>query len=57
VHRHERLDQVRAALATLGSAASVGQVTNIVYAQTDAAVRFAAEASVRAQLAYLRDQR
>ena len=52
-HRHERLDQVRAALATLGSDASVGQVTDIVYAQTDAAVRFAAEASVRAQLAYL----
>ncbi|TFB77321.1 MBL fold metallo-hydrolase [Cryobacterium glaciale] len=53
-HRHERLDQVRAALARLGSAATVAQVTDLVYAQTDAAVRFAAEASVRAQLAYLR---
>ncbi|MBG6213938.1 MAG: MBL fold metallo-hydrolase [Cryobacterium sp.] len=53
-HRHERLDQVRAALATLGVDASVGQVTDVVYARTDAAVRFAAEASVRAQLAYLR---
>ena len=53
-HRHERLDQVRKALASLGSAASVGQVTDLVYAQTDAAVRFAAEASVKAQLAYLR---
>ncbi|TFD65048.1 MBL fold metallo-hydrolase [Cryobacterium sp. Hb1] len=53
-HRHERLDQVRAALDTLGSAATVAQVTDLVYSQTDAAVRFAAEASVRAQLAYLR---
>ncbi|KFF59956.1 Zn-dependent hydrolase [Cryobacterium sp. MLB-32] len=53
-HRHERLDQVRAALATLGSDATVDQITDVVYAQTDAAVRFAAEASVRAQLAYLR---
>jgi glyoxylase-like metal-dependent hydrolase (beta-lactamase superfamily II) len=53
-HRHERLDQVRAALATLGSDATVAQVTDVVYAQTDAAVRFAAEASVRAQLVYLR---
>ncbi len=52
-HRHERLDQVRAALKTLGDAATVEQVTDVVYAQTDAAVRFAAEASVRAQLAYL----
>jgi glyoxylase-like metal-dependent hydrolase (beta-lactamase superfamily II) len=53
-HRHERLDQVRAALATLGADATVAQVTDVVYAQTDAAVRFAAEASVRAQLVYLR---
>ena len=53
-HRYERLAQVRAALAILGDSASVEQVTDVVYAQTDAAVRFAAEASVRAQLAYLR---
>lgn len=53
-HRHGRLEQVRAALATLGSDASVAQVTDLVYADTDAAVRFAAEASVRAQLVYLR---
>jgi glyoxylase-like metal-dependent hydrolase (beta-lactamase superfamily II) len=53
-HRHERLDQVRAALRELGADASVAQVTDRVYAQTDAAVRFAAEASVIAQLAYLR---
>jgi glyoxylase-like metal-dependent hydrolase (beta-lactamase superfamily II) len=53
-HRRKRLDQVRAALATLGTGASVDQVTDLVYAETDAAVRFAAEASVTAQLAYLR---
>ena len=53
-HRRERLNQVRAALATLGEGASVAQITDLVYSQTDAAVRFAAEASVRAQLAYLR---
>ena len=54
-HRHQRLDQVRRALADLGPAASVEQVTDRVYAETDAAVRFAAEASVRAQLEYLRE--
>jgi glyoxylase-like metal-dependent hydrolase (beta-lactamase superfamily II) len=53
-HRAERLDQVRAALRELGDDASVQAVTDVVYADTDAAVRFAAEASVRAQLAYLR---
>ncbi|UOQ90066.1 MBL fold metallo-hydrolase [Agromyces endophyticus] len=59
-HRAERLDQVRAALARLGvdaAAASVGAVTDVVYADTDAAVRGAAEASMRAQLKYLRDRR
>jgi glyoxylase-like metal-dependent hydrolase (beta-lactamase superfamily II) len=56
-HRNERLDQVRAVLSTLGRDASIAQVTDVVYAQTDAAVRFAAEASVRAQLAYLRGER
>lgn len=58
-HRAERLDQVRAALASLGAdpadAATVGRVVDAVYADTDAAVRPAAEASVRAQLAYLRE--
>jgi len=53
-HRHERLDQVRRALAELGPDATVGQVTDLVYSDTDASVRFAAEASVRTQLAYLR---
>ena len=53
-HRYERLDQVHGALVLLGADATVSQVTDLVYAETDAAVRFAAEASVRAQLAYLR---
>ncbi|MGO4689768.1 MBL fold metallo-hydrolase [Glaciibacter sp. 2TAF33] len=57
IHRQERLDQIRAALAELGADATVAQVTDRVYAETDAAVRFAAEASVAAQLAYLRDPR
>lgn len=53
-HRAERLDQVRAALAQLGTDAGVAEVTDLVYADTDASVRSAAEASVRAQLTYLR---
>lgn len=53
-HRAERLDQIRAALAELGADASTEQVTDLVYADTDASVRGAAEASVRAQLRYLR---
>ncbi|TFB48279.1 MBL fold metallo-hydrolase [Cryobacterium tagatosivorans] len=54
-HRRDRLDQVRRALADLGPGATVEQVTDRVYAETDAAVRFAAEASVRAQLEHLRE--
>jgi len=53
-HRAERLEQVRGALRVLGADASTGAVTDLVYADTDASVRSAAEASVRAQLAYLR---
>ena len=53
-HRHERLDQVRAALRRLGADASTPAVTDLVYAGIDPAVRFAAEYSVEAQLAYLR---
>lgn len=53
-HRAERLDQVRDALARLGADASVEAVTDDVYGDVEAGVRFAAEASVRAQLAYLR---
>lgn len=53
-HRAERLDQIRAALADLGQDASTEAVTDLVYADADASVRGAAEASVRAQLRYLR---
>ncbi len=56
-HRAERLDQVRAALRVLGEGATPDAVTDLVYADTDASVRSAAEASVRAQLAYLRHAR
>lgn len=52
-HRHDRLDQVRRALAELGPTATLGQVTDRVYSPADATVRAAAEASVGAQLAYL----
>lgn len=59
-HRRSRLAEVRAALDALGRAAStdadlVTAVTDAVYSAVDPAVRFAAEASVRAQLVYLRD--
>lgn len=56
-HRAERLAQVRAALAELGADASAEAVTDLVYHDTDASVRQAAEASVRAQLAHLRGGR
>lgn len=53
-HRAERLDQVRGALAELGADASAEAVTSVVYHDVDPALRGAAEASVRAQLTYLR---
>lgn len=53
-HRQERLDQVRTALAALGGEASARQVVEIVYADVDPAVWWAAELSVAAQLDYLR---
>ena len=53
-HRHQRLDQVRSALATLGADADVAAVTDAVYTDIAADVRPAAEKSVAAQLAYLR---
>lgn len=55
-HRHERLDQVAAALATLGTPADAADpraVVEIVYADVDPVLWGAAELSVRAQLAYL----
>ncbi len=51
-HRAERLDQVRAALAA--GAKTPLEVVEIVYADVDRALWPAAEASVRAQLDYLR---
>jgi glyoxylase-like metal-dependent hydrolase (beta-lactamase superfamily II) len=53
-HRHERLEQVRAALDVLGSTATAREVVEVVYADVDRVLWPAAEASVRAQLAYLR---
>ncbi|MCU1513251.1 MAG: fold metallo-hydrolase [Microbacteriaceae bacterium] len=53
-HREQRLDRVRAALATLGPDASVAAVTDIAYSEVDSSVRFAAEHSVESQLDYLR---
>jgi len=57
-HRAERLTQVQDALTRLGLDArldesTVTAVADAVYAEAPVAVRFAAEASVRAQLAYL----
>lgn len=51
-HRAERLDQVRAALDS--GATTARDVVEIVYADVDRALWPAAEASVRAQLEYLR---
>ena len=55
-HREERLDQIRGALATLGEDATPRQVVELVYAEVDRSVWWAAEVSVRAQLAYLRGE-
>jgi glyoxylase-like metal-dependent hydrolase (beta-lactamase superfamily II) len=53
-HRRERLDEVRAALDVLGPEATPREVVQRVYADVDRVLWPAAEASVRAQLAYLR---
>lgn len=60
LHRHQRLDQVRGALASLGVSEPDAddetlprQVVEIVYADVDEALWVPAELSVRAQLAYL----
>lgn len=55
-HRRQRLDQVRAALATLPELDDPARaVVEIVYADVDPVLWGAAELSVRAQLAYLAD--
>ncbi len=53
-HREERLEQVRAALREIGPGATARQVVERVYADVDRVLWPAAEASVRAQLEYLR---
>ncbi|MFI6030624.1 MBL fold metallo-hydrolase [Amycolatopsis magusensis] len=53
-HREQRLDQVRAALRSLGPDATPRQVVELVYADVDRALWLPAEHSVRAQLDYLR---
>jgi glyoxylase-like metal-dependent hydrolase (beta-lactamase superfamily II) len=53
-HREQRLEQVRAALATLGADATPPRVVEHVYADVDRSLWPAAELSVRAQLDYLR---
>lgn len=55
-HREERLEQVRAALRRLGPDASPREIVEIVYADVDRALWAPAEASVVAQLEYLRSQ-
>lgn len=52
-HRAERLEQVAAAVAVLGSGAQAMDVVRAVYADVDPVVWPAAELSVRAQLDYL----
>ncbi len=54
-HREARLAQVRDAVAA--GARTPGQVVDRVYADVDPNVRWAAEMSVRAQLAYLETER
>ncbi len=55
-HRHQRLDQVREALLSLGSQASARQITEHVYADVSPILWGAAELSVHAQVAYLRGE-
>jgi glyoxylase-like metal-dependent hydrolase (beta-lactamase superfamily II) len=55
-HRHERLDQIRAALDRLGRDAAASDVADAVYSDVGPTVRRAAEMSVAAQLDYLRGE-
>lgn len=55
-HRRDRLDQVRQAVRVLGDGATARQVVEHVYADVDETLWDAAEKSVRAQLAFLRDE-
>jgi glyoxylase-like metal-dependent hydrolase (beta-lactamase superfamily II) len=53
-HRHQRLEQVRAALRDIGDDATARQVVEHVYVDVDEKLWDAAEWSVQAQLEYLR---
>jgi len=53
-HREQRLEQVRVALRRLGPGASARQIVELVYADVDRSLWAPAEASVHAQLEYLR---
>lgn len=55
-HREQRLDQIRAVLRDRGTAVSARQIVEIVYADVDRSVWDAAESTVLAQLAYLRER-
>ena len=55
-HREERLSQVRGALEQLGPEATARQIVELVYQDVDQVLWWAAELSVRAQLAYLRGE-
>ncbi|MEH3138060.1 MAG: MBL fold metallo-hydrolase [Mycolicibacterium neoaurum] len=54
-HRHDRLDQVRAALRELGEDATAKQIVAHVYTDVDEKLWPAAEKSTQAQLDYLRN--
>ncbi|MGH8960285.1 MAG: MBL fold metallo-hydrolase [Jatrophihabitantaceae bacterium] len=56
-HREERLVQIRDALRSLGPEATPRAIVELVYADVDEAVWWAAELSVNAQLEYLLDPR
>ena len=56
-HRLDRLQKVRTALDTLGPETTVEAVTELAYPEIAPDVRFAAELSVRAQLAYLHERK
>lgn len=55
-HRHERLEQVRAALRELGEDAGARQIVEYAYRDVDEKLWDAAEWSVQAQLDYLRSR-
>lgn len=55
-HRERRLEQVRAVVRECGPAVTTRQVVEVVYAEVDRSVWPAAEWTVQAQLAYLRDR-